>query len=120
LRPDDNLVIDTMPKEMLDSILAYIHSVSDQQISRVYLVRKIVSPNFFASVFVIRFREDAEFDRNKAGEVMNKIFNHLDTRPEDWHFSLFVYDIQTAQAVGKIQNSCVYDCLNGLAEREEA
>jgi hypothetical protein len=51
---------------------------------------------------------------------MNKIFNHLDTRPEDWHFSLFVYDIQTAQAVGKIQNSCVYDCLNGLAEREEA
>ena len=119
LRPDDNLVADTMPKEMLDSILAYIHSVSDKQISRVYLVRKIVSPNFFASVFVIRFREDAEFDAQKAGEVMNKIFNHLDTRPEDWHFSLFVYDVQTAQAVNKIHNSCVYDCLTSLAETKD-
>ncbi len=111
LQANDNLVPDTMPREMLDSILAYIHNVSDGQVSRVYLVRKIVSSTFFASVFVIRFRADADFDAQKAQGVMQKIFNHLDTRPEDWHFSLFVYDAQTATAVGKVADSCVYDCL---------
>ena len=111
LHVGDNLIPDTMPKDMLDGILAYIHSVSGGQISRVYLVRKVVSESFFSSAFVIRFREDADFDAKAADTAMQKIFNHLDTHPADWQFSLFVYDPQTAPAVGKVSGSCVYDCL---------
>ena len=108
LMPEDDLVYDTMPEEMLNGILDYIESISEQSISRIYLVRKVINESFFGSCFVIRFKEQTH--PTVGNRVMDKIFNHLDTHPVNWHFSLFVYTPDTAKAVAKVQNSCVWDC----------
>ena len=63
-------------------------------------------------MFVFQFKAEAEEER--AFEVMDKVFNHLDTRPENWEFSLFYYDAQTAPAVAKVKESCVYDAASSI------
>lgn len=103
----DHLVADTMPREMLDSILAYIRSIDhEDDVDTVFLVRKIVNDHYFTSVFVVNFKIGTEPET--IDTIMDALFNHLDTRPEDWHFSLFLYDSVTAPAVNKVKNSCVY------------
>lgn len=103
----DNLVADTMPEEMLDSILAYIKSIDhEDDVDTVFLVRKIVNDHYFTSVFVVNFKIGTEPET--IDTFMDALFNHLDTRPEDWQFSLFLYDSVTAPAVKKVKNSCVY------------
>ena len=103
----DDLVADTMPKEMLDSILAYIKSIDhEDDVDTVFLVRKIVNDHYFTSVFVVNFKIGTEPET--IDTFMDALFNHLDTRPEDWQFSLFLYDSVTAPAVKKVKNSCVY------------
>lgn len=102
----DDLVADTMPKEMLDSILSYINGIDQGDVDSVYLVRKIVNDHYFSSVFVVKFKKDTTEEALDA--FMDALFNHLDTRPEDWQFSLFLYDSVTAPAVNKVKNSCVY------------
>lgn len=102
----DRLVADTMPKEMLESILSYINGIDQGDVDSVYLVRKIVNDHYFSSVFVVKFKKDTTEEALDA--FMDALFNHLDTRPEDWQFSLFLYDSVTAPAVNKVKNSCVY------------
>lgn len=103
---NDNLIPDTMPKEMLDSILDFIKAAGGDAITHVYLVRKQITDTFFASVFVIRFENDTEDD--VINDAMDKIFYHLDTRPEDWHFALHFFDAHVSAAVHKVEGSCVY------------
>lgn len=103
----DHLVTDTMPKEMLQSILDYFASIDNGSVDKIYLVRKIVTESFFASVFVVKPKENAKDE--DIDDVMDAIFNHLDTRPEDWQFSLFIYDQTTANAVKKVKDSLVYE-----------
>ena len=104
----DTLVPDDMPKDMLEDILGYIKAAdTGKDVLRVYLVKKIITEEYSPSVFVLQFKAEAEEER--TFEVMDKVFNHLDTRPENWEFSLFYYDAQTAPAVAKVKESCVYD-----------
>ena len=107
LSPKDDLIKDDMPKEMLESIIAFILGVADGCVDQIYLVRKVITDTFFASAFVIRFGEEVKED--VADKILDKIFYHLDTRPEDWQFSLYYYDKDTAAAVSKVADSCVYD-----------
>lgn len=107
LTPSDNLSVDnSMPREMLDSILDYIRSIDEGVVTHIYLVRKTVSDDFACSTFVIRFKNKT--DGECINRVMDKIFNHLDTRPEDHHFSLFYYGGPAAAAIGKIKGSCIW------------
>ena len=103
---NDNLIPDTMPKEMLDSILDFIKDAGGDAITNVYLVRKQITDTFFASVFVVRFEESTDDD--VINEAMDKIFYHLDTRPEDWQFALHFFDARVSAAVHKVEGSCVY------------
>lgn len=107
LTAKDNLCADTMPEEMRESILSYIREINTGVIQRVYLVRKVITDDFFASVFVVQISDGS--DEADVDAVMDKLFNHLDTRPEDWQFSLFYYNKQTAAAIAKVKNCCVYD-----------
>lgn len=107
LLPTDNLSKEEgFPEGMLEEILAYIRSIDENAISRIFLVRKTVTESFFGSVFVIDFKPNTE--NEVIGRVMGKIFNHLDVHPSQWQFSLFYYDEQTAKAVAKVRESCVY------------
>ena len=102
----DNLIPDTMPREMLDDILAFMKGVSEDIASQIYLVRKQITDDFFVSAFIVRFDDNA--DEDLINETMDKIFYHLDTRPEDWQFALHLFGPRVSAAVNKVQGSCVY------------
>lgn len=100
----DNLCADDMPKEMLSEIINVMLDKGGDEIDQIYLVRKIVSDTFYASIFIIRF-ESGECDKTR--EILDKIFNYLDARPEQ--FSLFIYDKKYVNILDKIKGSLVYD-----------
>ena len=94
---------------MLDDILTFIQKADEEVLDRVYLVRKQITDEYFCSFFILHFKQGSEDE--KMVRVYDKIFNHLDTRPEDWHFSLFVYDDSlkaVMKKIGKIEGSLVY------------
>ncbi|MBQ5837220.1 MAG: hypothetical protein IIW39_00980 [Clostridia bacterium] len=107
LLPTDDLVEDDIDKEMLESILNYFESIGENSISRIYLVKKVINESFFGSCFIIRFKDGTPIP--VVNRVMDKIFNHLDTHESERHFSLFIYGVQYAPVVAKVENSCVWD-----------
>ena len=110
LNSSDALVHDEMPRDMLESIIGKMLSVENNNIMQIYLVRKLITADYFSSVFVVRFLADT--DNDTVERVMNYIFNFLDTYPVDWQFSLFLYDSDTALAVKKVNGSLVYEAKN--------
>ena len=108
LNANDNLISEQLPDGMLESILTFIKDAdSTKSLKRIFLVRKIISEKFFTSVFVLEYKENTSSEIVES--VTDKVFNHLDTRPEDWQFSLFLYDTQKANALKKVKNCCIYD-----------
>ncbi len=107
LKASDHLVSETMPQEMKNELLERILAIGEGCIDKIFLVRKIICDDFFSSVFVISFGADTEAE--KIGEIMDGIFEYLDTHPIDWHFSLFRYDRETADAVKKVKDALVFD-----------
>lgn len=106
LKPTDHIIPEEGVGGMLPDILTYMEKVSDGCIREIYLVRKVISEDFFSSVFVINFEHGApQEDMRRAYEA---IFNYLDAYPVDWQFSLFVYDRQTEAAVKRIEGSLVW------------
>lgn len=105
LSKNDNLGRDDMPDDMLKDILAYIHSVDEDIIQNIYLVRKTINEKFFTSAFVIHFYGGTDTQRN---EIMHKIFCYLDTYPVEWQFSLFDYFDYPDIKFNKIEGSLVY------------
>ncbi len=106
LKATDYLVREEGLGGMLPDILAYMEQVSEGCIQEIYLVRKVISEDFFSSVFVLNFAYGApEEGMRRAYEA---IFNYLDAYPVDWQFSLFVYDRETERAVKRIEGSLVW------------
>ncbi len=106
LKPTDHLIPEEELGGMLPDILAYMEKVSEGCIREIYLVRKVISEDFFSSVFVINFEYGApQEDMRRAYEA---IFNYLDAYPVDWQFSLFAYDRQTELAVRRVEGSLVW------------
>lgn len=105
LRKSDTLVSESLPAELHHSILQYISTIEENQIQKIYLVRKIITDDFFTSAFVIQFEKDTSMEtRNK---VMHKIFSYLDTC-SDWQFSLFDFEDVKNIKFENIENSCVF------------
>ena len=102
-----------MPKEMLDSILEFIHSVDEGIIKNIYLVRKTINENFFTSAFVIHFWGGTDAQRE---EIMHKIFRYLDTYPTEWQFSLFDYTNVSDIKFDRIEGSLVWNKSNNKGE----
>lgn len=106
LSPGDDLGPEQLPEGVLEDILAYIRSVDSDIIERIYLVRKTISAEFFASVFVIHFYGGTEAMRE---EILHKIFRYLDSYPVEWQFSLFDYFACRQVRFDKIEGSLVYE-----------
>lgn len=106
LAATDHLVREEELGGMLPDILSYMEGVADGCLREIYLVRKVVSEDFFTSVFVINF--DYGVPDAQMREVYSAIFNYLDAYPVDWQFSLFVYDRETERAVKRIEGSLVW------------
>ena len=113
LSKNDKLSADQMPEGMLDSILEFIHSVDEDIIKNIYLVRKTINEKFFTSAFVIHFWGGTDAQRE---EIMHKIFRYLDTYPVDWQFSLFDYTNVSDIKFDKIEGSLVWNKSNNKGE----
>ena len=92
--------------DMLPDILGYMERVADGSIREIYLVRKIISEDFFTSAFVINF--DYGVSDEQMRRVYSAIFNYLDAYPVDWQFSLFLYNRETERAVMRVNGSRVW------------
>lgn len=106
LRPTDRLIPEEELGGMLPDILAYMEKVSEGCIREIYLVRKVISEDFFSSVFVVNFEYGASSDAMR--HAYEAIFNYLDAYPVDWQFSLFVYDRETEAAVKRVEGALVW------------
>ena len=102
----DNLSQEHLPEGMLEGILAYIGSISQDSIEKIFLVRKTITDQFFTSAFVIRFRPETPEDTKR--EVLHKIFRYLDTST-DWQFSLFDEAEIPKGTVERVEDSCVFE-----------
>ena len=91
---------------MLPDILGYMERVADGCIREVYLIRKVISEDFFTSAFVINF--DYGVSEEQMHKTYEAIYNYLDGYPVDWQFSLFVYDRETERAVKRVAGSLVW------------
>ncbi len=105
LHKNDHLTSEQLPDGMLEEIISFIRSVDDGSIQNIYLVRKIITEDFFTSVFVVQFEQQCE--EEKQNKILHKIFCYLDTS-SNWHFSLFNYYNVTKVKIESIANSCVY------------
>ena len=101
----DHLTGEQLPAELYEAIMQYIASIDHGHIAKIYLVRKIITNDFFTSAFVIRFEADSSEEIQE--EILHKIFSYLDTC-SDWQFSLFHYDEVKDIPFDEIENSCVY------------
>ena len=113
LSPKDKLSADQMPEGMLENILEFIHSIDEDIVKNIYLVRKTINENFFTSAFVIHFWGGTDEQRD---EIMHKIFCYLDTYPVDWQFSLFDYTNVSNIKFDKIEGSLVWSKSNNKGE----
>ncbi len=105
LKRGDKLSKETLPEGVLEETLAYIRSVENGEIDKIWLVRKTISEELFTSVFIVRFREDA--DGEKCNEIMEKIFQYLD-KTTDWQYSLFEYGDVSGAKFESVEGSLVY------------
>lgn len=106
LNRKDQLVTEHLPEELLKEILTFIRSIDNGTIQTIYLVRKVISDDFFTSAFIVHFTKDA--DMNSKETIMHQIFSYLDTCA-DWQFSLFDYSEVPSGKIKKVPNSCVYE-----------
>lgn len=107
LEPSDRLAEEMLPAEIKSEIINFILNVGEDKICRIYTLRKLVDDELFYCPFVIEFDPDA--DGETIGRIMQRIFDYLDTRPEEAHYTLFVYAGGPAAAADKVKNSCIYN-----------
>lgn len=107
LRPGDRLIEEHLPEGRSERNIAFMVKAGDGHIQSIYLVRKMITNDFFASAYVIKFAEGT--DDEQIGRSMDAIFHYLDSAPEDWHYALFLYDKETEKAVHKVRNACVFN-----------
>ncbi|MBQ4561221.1 MAG: hypothetical protein IJA55_02680 [Clostridia bacterium] len=99
----DKLSPEKLPEETLEYILDYIASIDNEDINKIYLVRKTLTEDYYTSVFVIDY---ANPDPEEQNEIQYKIYCCLDAM--EHQFSLFNYLDVASVGVEKIENSCVY------------
>ena len=106
LTAKDKLVYHDMPAELLDDILGFLKSRGEGYLSKVYLVRKVISEDVFSWVFYLKFKKKA--DKNIAYSISDALFTNLDYRNEQFsQFSSF--DVpKWEKYVKNVKGSLVY------------
>ncbi len=90
----------------LSEMLEYMVAAGEGKLMEIYLVRKVITPDFFTSAFVLRY--EIGTPEEKRYEIHDRVFHYLDNYPMDWQYSLFDYDHQIEKAVKKVDGACVY------------
>lgn len=106
LSPSDDLVTEPLEGDMREKLAEYIAQVGAGVVSRAYIVRKVITDDFFTSAVIVERREGASFE--DYGDVMNKIFEYLD-KTSTWQFSLFSTDDAPMAYVHMIDDSLLWE-----------
>ena len=99
----DNLTSEQLPKDIYNGLLSIIEDNRDF-LNEVYLVRKIITDDYFASVVVLDFISIV--DDSTKWEIYDKFFLHLDS--QDWDFTLFVSEDVPMNVIKKIPSGKIY------------
>ena len=105
LNPKDSLIPESLPDGMIEDFLAYLRSIDDGIIERIYMVRKVISEEHFVTCVIVQPKRKIKSD--KFVEAMDKIFQYLD-KSSDWQFSLFDMRMVPRILYPKIKKNCIY------------
>ncbi|MBQ6020286.1 MAG: hypothetical protein IJL26_08925 [Clostridia bacterium] len=89
LKKGDELSVEHLPEELRRSLIEWLQAEDGGRLASVSVVRKTVTPDFFGSAVIVRFREGTGEEARE--ELMHRVFSYLDTC-SDWQFCLFEYD----------------------------
>lgn len=101
-----NLTQAQLPEGWLEKILDFAVTAGGEGLEAVYLVKEIVNEDYAPSSFVLRFSEGVADET--VDQLYNKVFRLLDDWPEDYEFSLYVYEDSMEKPLTAINGSCVY------------
>lgn len=111
LKKGDRLSGEELPEDLKKRVLLSLLEIDQGKIEAAYLLHKQITPDFFTSAMVVRFRDGISFD--DKNDAMHRIFLCLDA-VEDWQFSLFDYE-----DVGKMRPENIPGSLFYAGERNE-
>ena len=100
----DNLASESLPEDIKADLLRLVSSMADS-IDEVYVVRKIITADFFASAVIVLLNNELEDEAKSA--VIARLFQFLDT--QDWEFTLFDSSQVPMNTIKKIPLSLFYD-----------
>ncbi len=115
LTPKDNLASEILPEDIKKELLELIRSMSDV-IDSVYIVRKVITSDFFASAVIVKTKDGIKPEIGNA--IFNRIFLYLDS--QDWTFTLFDAKDVPMNVIKKIPLSRFYDKNNINANIEKS
>ena len=103
ITPKDNLSSEMLPEELRRGLLSLIGTMSDL-IDEVYVVRKTITSDFFASVVIVKTKDG--IDPKADNELFNRFFLYLDA--QEWQFTLFDAKGVPMNVIKKIPLSLFY------------
>ena len=103
ITPKDNLSSEKLPEELRCGLLSLIGTMQDL-IDEVYVVRKTITSDFFASVVIVKTKDG--IDQKADNELFNKFFLYLDA--QEWQFTLFDAKGVPMNVIKKIPLSLFY------------
>lgn len=102
-----DLSAETLPEGWLETITGHILEDGGEAVTHIYLVRQVNKSGCAMSSFVLRFAEGTEDDC--VEKVYDSTFRLLDDWPEDWEFSLYIFESGMEKVLKKIPGACVYE-----------
>ena len=106
LSPSDDLVTEPLEGDMREKLAEYIAQVGAGVVSHAYIVRKVITDDFFTSAVIVERDEGASLE--DYGEAMSKIYEYLD-KTTTWQFSLFSTDDVPMAYVHMIDDSLLWE-----------
>ena len=105
LNPNDNLVKESLPEELLQGMINYFAEIDGGVIDSIYMIRKIIDDEHaFTCIMVMPKKKVKPED---FADRMEKIFQYLD-KSSTWQFWLF--DMRTVPRIiyPKVKKNCIY------------
>ena len=106
----DNITKEELPDDIRRGLFPLISENVDL-INEVYLVRKIITDDYFASAVIVDFKSG--IDDETQADVMDKFFLFLDS--QDWDFTLFDSKNVPMNAIKSIYKAKIHPSENATA-----
>ena len=98
---------ETLPEGWLETIKSHILAVGADAVRQIWLVHEVNNSGCAASAFILRLDDGAE--EELVEKVCDSTFCLLDDWPQDWEFSLYIFEKPMEKVLKKIPGACVYD-----------